>query len=166
MSSLLSFPVLLFLLMIQMVVVSRLPLLSGTADLILLVLVAWSLQERVKSAWVWAVMAGLLVSFISALPVFTPLVGYLVITGIARLLQRRVWQTPILAMFVATVTGSLFYHIMAWFILSFSGMPLPLQDSLSRVILPAVLLNLLLSIPVYALVTDMANWLHPYELEI
>jgi hypothetical protein len=111
-------------------------------------------------------MAGLLVSFISALPVFTPLVGYLVITGIARLLQRRVWQTPILAMFVATVSGSLFYHIMSWFILSFSGMPLPLQDSVSRVILPAVLLNLLLSIPVYALITDMANWLHPYELKI
>jgi rod shape-determining protein MreD len=165
MSYLLSFPVLILLLMIQMVVVSRLPLLSGTADLILLVLVAWALQERVTSTWVWAVIAGLLVSFISALPLFTPLIGYLIITGIARLLQRRVWQTPILAMIVATVTGSLFYHSMAWMILSFSGLPLPFQDSVSRVILPAVLLNLLLSIPVYALVTDMANWLHPYELE-
>jgi hypothetical protein len=40
MSGLLSFPVLILLLMLQMVVVSRLPLLAGTADLILLVLVA------------------------------------------------------------------------------------------------------------------------------
>jgi rod shape-determining protein MreD len=166
MSGFLSFPVLLLLLMIQMVVISRLPLLSGTADLILLVLVAWSLQERVTSAWVWAVVAGLLTSFVSALPLFTPLIGYLIITGIARVLQRQVWQTPILAMFVATVAGSLIYYFMSWFILSFSGLPLPLTDSITRVILPAVLLNLLLSIPVYALVTDMANWLHPYELEI
>jgi rod shape-determining protein MreD len=166
MSGFLSFPVLLLLLMIQMVVISRLPLLSGTADLILLVLVAWSLQERVTSAWVWAVVAGRLTSFVSALPLFTPLIGYLIITGIARVLQRQVWQTPILAMFVATVAGSLIYYFMSWFILSFSGLPLPLTDSITRVILPAVLLNLLLSIPVYALVTDMANWLHPYELEI
>jgi rod shape-determining protein MreD len=166
MSHLLSLPVLILLLMIQMVVVSRLPLLSGTADLILLVLVAWALQERVTSAWVWTIIAGLLVSFVSALPLFTPLIGYLIITGIARLLQQRVWQTPILAMIVATVVGSLIYHFMSWLILSFSGLPLPFQDSVSRVILPAVLLNLLLSIPVYALITDMANWLHPYELEI
>jgi rod shape-determining protein MreD len=149
-----------------MVVVSRLPLLAGTADLILLVLVAWSLHERVTTAWVWAAVAGLLVSFVSALPLFTPLVGYLVVTGIARVLQRRVWQTPILAMLVATVTGSLFYTFMSWFVLSFGGTPLPVQESISRVILPAVLLNLLLSIPVYALVTDMANWIHPYELEL
>jgi rod shape-determining protein MreD len=166
MSGLLSFPVLILLLMLQMVVVSRLPLLAGTADLILLVLVAWSLHERVTTAWVWAAVAGLLVSFVSALPLFTPLVGYLVVTGIARVLQRRVWQTPILAMLVATVTGSLFYTFMSWFVLSFGGTPLPVQESISRVILPAVLLNLLLSIPVYALVTDMANWIHPYELEL
>jgi ABC-type uncharacterized transport system permease subunit len=120
----------------------------------------------VTTAWVWAAVAGLLVSFVSALPLFTPLVGYLVVTGIARVLQRRVWQTPILAMLVATVTGSLFYTFMSWFVLSFGGTPLPVQESISRVILPAVLLNLLLSIPVYALVTDMANWIHPYELEL
>jgi rod shape-determining protein MreD len=166
MSGLLSFPVLIVLLMLQMVVVSRLPLLSGTADLILLVLVAWSLHERVTTAWVWATVAGLLVSFVSALPLFTPLVGYLVVTGIARLLQRRVWQTPILAMIVATVVGSLFYHFLSWFLLTFAGTPLPVQESFSRVVLPAILLNLLLSIPIYALVTDMANWVHPYELEL
>jgi rod shape-determining protein MreD len=166
MSAFLSFPVLILLTMIQMIVVSRLPLLSGTADLILLVLVAWALQERVNSAWIWAVVAGMLVSFVSALPLFTPLIGYLVITAVARILQRHVWQTPIMAMFVATVIGSLFYHLMSWFVVSFAGTPLPVQDSLTRVILPAVLLNLLLSIPIYALVTDMANWVHPYELEI
>jgi len=149
-----------------MVVVSRLPLLAGTADLILLVLVAWALQERVTTAWLWAAVAGLLVSYVSALPMFTPLVGYLVVTGIARLLQRRVWQTPILAMFVATVVGSLFYHLLSWFLLTFSGTPLPVDESISRVVLPALLLNILLSIPVYALVTDMANLVHPYELEI
>jgi rod shape-determining protein MreD len=166
MSGLLSFPVLVFLLMIQMVIVSRLPLLAGTADLILLVLVAWSLHERVTTAWLWTAVAGLLVSFVSALPLFTPLLGYLVVTGIARLLQRRLWQTPILAMFVATVLGSLFYHLLAWFFLTFTGTSLPFQESLSRVVFPALLLNLLLSIPVYALVTDMANWVHPYELEL
>ncbi len=68
MSVLLAFPVLLVTLMLQMVVASRLTLLQGSVDLVLLTLVAWALQERARTAWIWALIAGVAVSFISALP--------------------------------------------------------------------------------------------------
>jgi rod shape-determining protein MreD len=154
------------LLILQSVLVSRLPLLHGTADIILLVLVAWALQEKVKHAWGWALIAGLMVSLISAMPYFSPLIGYLLIVGIARFLQRHVWQMPILAMFVATVVGTLIQQALFYVVLQIHGTPLPLSESLSLIILPSALLNLLLSLPVYALVSDLANWVYPVEVQI
>lgn len=165
MSTLLAFPVLVLLVMLQTVVASNLMLLHGTTDLVMLVLIAWALHERVRTAWVWTFVAGLLVSLVSAMPSFTPLLGYLLVTGIARLLQRRMWQSPILAMFVATVAGTLLYQLMSMVVLIVSGTPLPLRESLSLVILPSALLNLLLSLPVYALVSDMVSWVYPAEVD-
>jgi rod shape-determining protein MreD len=154
------------LLITQSVVVSRLPLLHGTADIILLVLVAWALQEKVKHAWAWTLIAGLMVSLVSGMPYFSPLIGYLLVVAIARILQRHVWQMPILAMFVATVAGSLIQNVLYYMALQIYGTPLPLGESLSLIILPSALLNLLLSLPVYALVNDLANWVYPVEVEI
>ena len=118
-SLLLSLPILAFVLMLQTIIVSTLPLLSGYADLVLLVLVAWALQERARSAWVWAVLAGSW--WASSLPLHlgVPLVGYLVVTAIARLFRRRVWQTPILSMFLVTFFGSLITQGLAMGVLIF-----------------------------------------------
>ena len=163
---LLSFPILAFVLMLQTIIVSSLPLLSGYADLVLLVLVAWALQERARSAWVWAIFAGVMVSFVSAAPLGTPLVGYLVVTAIARLFRRRVWQTPILSMFLVTFLGSLITQGLIMGVLIFQGTPLPLYDSINLVIMPSTLLNLLLALPVYAIVADLAQWVYPEEVEV
>jgi hypothetical protein len=43
------------------------------------------------------------------------------------------------------------------------GTPLPLGDSLGLIVLPRVLLNLLFSIPVYAVVRDTAQWVSPVK---
>jgi hypothetical protein len=163
---LLAIPILAFVLMLQTIIVSTLPLLSGYADLILLVLIAWSLQERVRSAWIWSAMAGFMVGAISALPFYVPLVGYLLVTAISRLFLRRVWQSPILAMFLITFIGSLLSQGIAMGALIFNGTPLPLGDSLNLVILPGTLLNLLLALPVYAIITDLAQWVYPEEVEV
>jgi hypothetical protein len=163
---LLAIPILAFALMLQTIIVSTLPLLSGYADLILLVLVAWSLQERVRSAWIWSILAGLMVGYVSALPLFVPVVGYLLVTAMSRLFLRRVWQSPILAMFLVTFVGSLLSQGIAMVALIFNGTPLPLGDSLNLVVLPGTLVNLLLALPIYAIITDLAQWIYPEEVEI
>jgi hypothetical protein len=167
MAVLLAVPVLIVTLMTQMAILSRLPLLHGTADLVLLVLLAWALQEKVESAWEWTLIGGILVSFVSAMPLFTPLLIYLGITLIARLLYSRIWQVPILAMFVVTIVGTIFQHIISIFVLQiFNQTPVSWWVSLNQVTLPSALLNLLLSLPVYVVITDLAKVVHPVEDEI
>jgi rod shape-determining protein MreD len=165
MATLMSFPVLLLALMLQTAVLSRLNLLYGSADLLLLVLAAWALQERVENAWHWAVVAGALFAFVSGLPWFVPPAGYLLVVAAGRLLQRRVWQAPLLAMFAVSFTGTLLMHLLSLFSLRLLGDPLPVGDSLSLITLPSILLNLLLAIPVYAGMRDLAAWLYPAKAE-
>ena len=151
-------------LMIQTGIISRLPLLHGTADLMLLVLLSWVLQERVKAVWFWVLLCGAMVSLVSGLPFFMPVFGYLIVAGLARILRRQVWQVPILAMFVATFVSTLIYHAMSLAVLLVNGTNLPIMDSLTLVTLPSALLNLMLALPVYTVIADLAHWVSPSEI--
>lgn len=163
MKSILAFPILGLALLFQMAVMSRLNLLSGTADLVLLVLAAWSLQPRVDTAWQWSLLAGLMVGAASGLPWVIPVIGYLATTGLARLLLRRIWETPILAMFIVVFFGTMIFQILALTWASFAGGNYPLPDAFSLIILPSVLLNIVLAIPVYAVIRDLSDWMYPLE---
>lgn len=161
-----ALPVLTLLVILQSTIVSSLPLLQGYADIVLLVIVAWALQERVQSAWQWSILGGLIVGFVSAMNIMIPLVSYVSITALALAIRRRIWQIPILAMFVVTLAGTLLSHFLTAFTISISGADLPWLDTLQLITLPSLFLNLLLATPVYAVVRDFANWLHPEEIEL
>jgi cell shape-determining protein MreD len=150
---------------LQTAVFSQTPLISGTADLILLFLAAWSLQEQVKNSWLWTIIAGFLISTASAMPYYTPLIGYLGVVGISKLLQRQVWRSPILVMFIVTLLGTFFQHSLYIIMLQVSGAPTPWSVSLDHIVLPSLLLNLIFALPVYAIVNDLVGRIYPLEVE-
>ncbi len=166
MATLIAFPIFAGLVILQGGVISAMPLLQGTADLVLLTIVAWALQERVQAAWQWSLIGGLMVSMLSALP-FGVLIGaYLLTTFLALLLRRRVWKAPALAMLAMTFIGTLVVLGASWLARWLSGTLLPLGQVFNLIILPSLLLNLLLAIPAYVMVRDLANWLYPEEIEV
>lgn len=161
MRNLIALPVILLAVILQTAIVSRVYLLSGIADLPLVMLAAWALQEKVETAWHWALAAGLLVGFVSALPMLAPVIGYFAVVVLAQILQGRVWQAPLLAMFSVTFFGSVIASILSFSVLGLSGVTLPVGDVLGMLTLPSVLLNMLLAIPVYAVMRDLARWVYP-----
>ncbi len=163
MKNLVAIPVFALALMLQTAILSRLTLLSGVADLVLLVLVSWALQVQVQSAWHWAAAAGLMVGFVSGLPPAAPIIGYLLIVALSRVVIRQIWQSPLLALLSVTFFGTLVYQLLTYAILRFSGTALPFGDVLALIILPSVFLNLLLSIPIHSIVRDLALWVYPVE---
>jgi len=161
MRNLIALPVIILAVMLQTAIISRVSLLSGIADLPLVMLAAWALQEEVETSWHWASVTGLLVGFVSGLPWFAPILGYFVVVALAQILQRRVWQAPLLAMFSVTFVGTIIANLLSLTVLRLSGVPLPVNDVLGLLILPSVLLNLLLAIPAYAVMRDLARWVYP-----
>lgn len=163
MKNLVAFPVLGLAFIIQMAILSRMTLFSGVVDLVLLVIVSWALQEQVKSAWHWAGLAGLLAGFVSGLPPYVLLTGYLLAVGIARLFLRQIWQAPLLALFSVTFFATLLMHLVTFIGLFLNGTLLPVGDVLALITLPGVFLNLLFVLPVHAVIRDLALWVYPVE---
>jgi hypothetical protein len=64
-------------------------------------------------------------------------------------------------MFSVTFLGTLIASILSFAILRLSDVSLPVGDVLGVLILPSVLLNMLLAIPVYAIMRDLARWVYP-----
>jgi hypothetical protein len=151
---------------VQSAIVGQFSLLAGSADLLLVLLAAWALQEGVTTAFQWAFLASVMVSLISHIPWIIYFAGYFGVVILALLLQRRVWQVPLLAMVSVTFLGTLFMHLLSFFYLNFNGAPVSFADSMGLVTLPSVLLNMLIAIPLFSMMRDLARWVFPMMEEV
>jgi len=158
MRNLIAVPLLALAVIIQSAIVGQFPLLKGTADIVIVLITAWALQEAVTTGFHWAFLASVFVSLVSSLPWVIYFAGYSGIVLLALVLQRRVWQVPMLAMFSVTFLGTTLLHLLTFLYLTISGPAIPLADSLGMITLPSVLLNMLIAIPIFGLMRDLANW--------
>ncbi|MGB7875541.1 MAG: hypothetical protein WBL25_14245 [Anaerolineales bacterium] len=161
--NLIAFPLLALVVIVQSAIISQMSLLAGYADLMLVILAALALKAEASSAWLWAILGGIMVSFVSGMPWPVTVAGYLFVVLLAQVLRQRVWQAPLLAMFSVIFLGTLSMNLLTLLVLILLGTPLPFGDSLGLIVLPSVLLNLLFSIPVYAVVRDLAQWVSPAQ---
>lgn len=147
--------------MLQSGIFSRWTILSGSPDLVLLVIIALCLHQKQRWFWVLLLIMGGVVGLISALPFFLPMVVYLAIYFGSLTLQQRIWQTPLLAMFLLTFGGTIMFHLLTIGVLFVKGIPFDFTQAMVNVVLPAVFLNMFLAIPVHAIVNEMSVWLNP-----
>ncbi|HTP01168.1 MAG TPA: rod shape-determining protein MreD, partial [Anaerolineales bacterium] len=129
MRNLVAIPLLLLAVVVQSAIVPSFSLLAGYPDLLLVLLAAWALQEGVNTAIQWALLGGLMMSLVSHLPWFIYIFGYTGVVLLARLLQRRVWQVPLLAMFTVTFLGTMLMHLLTYAYLQISGGTLTFSDA-------------------------------------
>lgn len=163
MTVLMAFLVFIPLLVIQIGILSNLPLLQGYPDLILLAILAWSLRPEVRTAWQWGIIGGLLMILVSAMPVGVYLIAYLLVVFIAQLTRRMVWRLPFLTMLVMTIIGTFFTEGLSLVVLQLLGRDLPIRFFFGAIFIPSVLYNLILALPIYAVIGELARWVYPVE---
>jgi hypothetical protein len=149
--------------LLQVTLMMRVTLLQGHADLVLIVLMVWLLQEGNKPDWRWGLAAGIMVGWASALPDWVLWIGYAAAAGLCQLLHQRIWQVTLLTLITATLLGTLIIHLLTIAYLFVSANPIGLVDGLNFVTLPTMLLNLILVLPVYALLGELTKVLTPTE---
>jgi len=151
---------------LQSAVAAQIHLLQGTADLVLLTLAAWYLHEDTPGSWVWVVLAALMVGALSALPWWLYLAGYTLVAGLARLLRRRLWRASFFAYFTVVLLGSLSVQSLALaYLMLIRHTAIALNDAFNLVILPGLLLNLLLALPIHSVIDEWTTWIAPAEEE-
>ena len=88
MRNIIAIPLLGLAVIVQSAIVGQFPLLSGAADVTLVMLAAWALQERVTTALPLGISGALMVSLVSRLPWFIYFAAYVGTVLLAMLLQR------------------------------------------------------------------------------
>jgi hypothetical protein len=149
--------------LLQVTLVARFNLLRGSADLVLLVMVAWMLQEGSQPDWRWGIPAGLMVGFASALPDWTLWLGYLAAAATCQLLHRRIWQVKLLTLITAVLLGTLGIQVITVVYLWLGSQPLDAGQAFNFVTLPSLLLNLILILPINAIISEVNKLLPSAE---
>lgn len=148
---------------LQITLVTRITLLQGSADLVLLLMIAWMLQPGNRTDWKWGLPAGLMMGFASALPDWVLLIGYVAAAGICQLLFQRIWQVPLLTLVSAILLGTLAVHGVTLFYLWLSAHPINYVDALNLITVPSMLLNLILILPINAIMGELNKAFSPAE---
>lgn len=148
-------------LMLQYGVVSQTPLLAGYADIILLVVASWGLHQRTRYLWVVILLMSAMVGAISAEPMLIVVIVYMGVYLASTWVRERILQSPLLAMFFLVFAGTLFQHFFYMISLFISRTSFVWREAVFNILLPSLILNMLLAIPVHALIQELARTSQP-----
>ncbi len=124
----------------------------------MLSLIAWSLHSDIKNVLILMVFNGVLMSLVSATPLYTPLLGYAAIVGIALFLRKRLWNIPMVLMIVLSFIGTIITQGLSMFAINFSEASIPISDSFVQIVLPSAAMNMVIGIPIFLILRDI--WLN------
>ena len=122
-----------------------------TPDLVLLVVVSWSLLRSSSQGLPLAVVGGMVLDLLSGGPFGAVTLSLVPASALTSLVQQRIARdSPWLPLAAGSLAGLLYngFHAL---ILRISGRPLRLGLGLAEWFLPSILWNALLMYPVYAL---------------
>ncbi len=139
-----TIPLLVTVALIQSTVGPYLTILGVKPEMMLLVVVAWSLLRGAREGMVWALIGGLCLDLLSGAPLGTITLALLVVSFLAGLGESSVFRTHILLPIVAAFIATLVYDAITLIILDFTGHSVAWLRSAMYIVLPSMLVNTLL----------------------
>jgi rod shape-determining protein MreD len=120
-------------------------------DLVLLLVVAWSIRRGIEAGLVWALFGGIAIDLLSAEPLGVSVVAF----GFAAILTGSVGpvlrQTSVLLPLALTPLASVVATLVAALVLALVGWPIYWPATVALVVLPAAALDSLAMVVVYPL---------------
>lgn len=147
----LSIPILLIAAIMQSTLMPEFQILSGRADLIFTITLAWTLLAGGEQGILWALVGGICQDLVTGMPLGLSALALVVVMfavgRILRPLDRANWIVPLGVAAIGTGT----YHLLLIVLYALFGRPTPLMYSLINVTLPTAGLNVVLMLPVFRL---------------
>lgn len=142
--------------LIQSTVMPHLTLWGVKPDLMLLVVISWSLLRGTREGIVWGFIGGFCLDLFSGAPLGLSALALLLISFFSGFGEATVFRTHVILPLATVFFASLIYDLVFLLVLKMLGWPVTWLDSFVRVVLPASLLNVLLTPLIY----PAMRWLH------
>jgi rod shape-determining protein MreD len=141
--------------LIQTTLLSRISVVGAQPNLMLLVVLLWSLVRGVDEGLLWAFLGGLIVDVLSGGPLAGTAIALLAAAYLAGQSLGEQLGSQALRSMILTVLGTATYHLALLIVLDWTGHKIDWAFSLTRVAGPSVVLNGLLA----PFVLQPLNWL-------
>jgi rod shape-determining protein MreD len=165
MAGYLSIPVLAIAVILQATVMPELRIQGGMPDLVLLLVLAWSLMGGFEQGIIWAIVGGMLQDLISAAPLGTTSLALVIAIAAMGLVMDRINPRSLLLPPVAAVVATGIVHGVTLVVLLLIGRPMPVVDMLLYVTLPGMVYNGLFMVPLYRIVGSVYLSARPRGVE-
>jgi rod shape-determining protein MreD len=165
MGNFLSIPILFLAAALQTSVVPQLGILGGRPDLVLLLVLSWSLNVTLEQGLVWVFVGGIFTDLLSAAPLGTSSFGMIILVFGIHAVRQQLYSVGLFTLVWVVVGGTVFQQVVSAAILLLSGFQPVLGlgvvvESLSYILLPTIFYNLVLILPVYGFVRYMQRRLN------
>lgn len=142
---------------------------AGTPNFVFLFVLAWSINADLRQSVTWALMGGIVLDLLSALPLGTSALGLLLLVSTVSGLGERVYRVGVLWLAGLVLAGTLFfevYRLLAVFayraigiLPQDAGAAIDIVSDFTTVVLPTIVYNFILIWFVYFAVRRIQRWL-------
>jgi rod shape-determining protein MreD len=147
--------------LLQSALFSRLPL--GGIQLVLLLIIAYTLIAGVQEGLLWAFIGGLFLDLFSLSPVGATSLAYMGTVLAIAMVRRSLPPGPVLLPLLMTAMGTAVYFFIYLALLSLSGQPVNWQ---ATGVTPVVLWHTLLILPLYWSLSGLRRLFKPRQIEM
>jgi rod shape-determining protein MreD len=141
----LTIPLLVTVALSQTVLVSRIDLWGGRPDVMLLVVLVWSMVRGMNEGLVWGLIGGLIIDLISGGPLGATTLSLLVVAFMAGEPWGLGVGAPVIRLLILTFICVIVYHLVLLAVLGWTGYAVDWGWALLRVAAPSALLNAVLA---------------------
>jgi rod shape-determining protein MreD len=134
---------------------------GGTLNLVLVFVLSWTLAGDWNGGLIWGFLGGLLLDLLSGGPFGASALALVLAAYVASLSEGQFWRSHLLLPLAAALLCTLVYYGVVLLVLALSGAALDWLRAITGVLLPALLINTLASVPVFWLLRFLHELIYP-----
>lgn len=163
MGNFLSVPILALAAALQASILPLISLQGGGPNLVLLIVLAWSINTNLRQGILWAFVGGMMLDLLSALPVGTSSIPLLILVFAVSGLGQQVYRIGFLLLAGLTVSGTVLQQFTQMVLMIMLGYRVLFVQNITYIVVPTMIYNLLLILPVYLFVRRIQRRVLPVE---
>lgn len=133
-------------------------------DLVLVLVIGWTILRGLRDGFIWALIGGLSIDFVSGAPFGIFTLALLLVTLVANLFHGRTFGSSIILPVSLAFPLSLLFNGVALLLLNLLGRPIAWNEALSNVLIPIAIFNTVAMLLVFPLLYLLNRWLSPQPL--
>ena len=127
----------------------------GQLNLVMLLVLSWSIRSDLTGGFIWAFVGGILIDLFSIFPLGTTSAALSVIVYMVNGVTRQLYRVRIFTILAMTLMATIFFYTYTYFALLLGGHTYDIIMQVRLVLIPTILYNLVAILPVYVLVRLM-----------